>query len=216
MSRTAGIEKILRVMRAEAGNSAAVVSLRTPFQVLVSTVLSARTRDENTARASAQLFSKFGTPSAIAGARLSEIGRLIKPSGFYKTKARNIKKLARELLERFDGEVPQGIEALITLPGVGRKTANCVLVYAFGKPAIPVDVHVHRISNRLGLVETRAPEETEIALMKAVPKRHWIEINNLMVKFGQRVCRPVAPHCAQCGLMKDCNYGKLNVPSAHA
>ncbi|MFH1225082.1 MAG: endonuclease III [Candidatus Diapherotrites archaeon] len=209
-SEAAYFEKILRALREEAGGEAAVVQHRAPFMVLVSTVLSARTRDENTARASARLFAKFRTPREIANAGTAELRRLIKPCGFYRTKARNIKKLSREILGRFGGKVPGRLEELITLPGVGRKTANCVLVYAFGKPAIPVDVHVHRVSNRIGLVKTRKPEETERALMAAVPRKYWIEINNLMVKFGRKRCGPVRPRCEGCKIAEMCEYNKLS------
>lgn len=200
--------KILRALRFEAGGDAAVVQYRSPFKVLISTVLSARTRDENTAKAGKRLFAKFRTPKAIANAGTAELQRLIKPCGFYRVKAKVIRELSRQLLLHFGGKVPQSIEELVTLSGVGRKTANCVLVYAFGKPAIPVDVHVHRVSNRIGIVKTRKPEETERALENAVPGKYWIEINNLMVKFGRKRCMPVKPKCEGCKIAGMCDYYK--------
>lgn len=201
------IERVIRLLKAEAGGRKAVVSRRTPFMVLISAVLSARTRDSSTAAASARLFSKFRTPESIADASTKELRSLIRPCGFYRVKARTIKKLSREVLARFNGRVPSSIEELLSLPGVGRKTANCVLVYAFKKAAIPVDVHVHRISNRIGLVKTRSPEETEAALSRAVPRKHWIEINRLMVRFGQERCRPLRPLCPGCALAGVCGCG---------
>jgi endonuclease-3 len=176
-----------------------------PFRVLIRTILSQRTRDENTDHASALLFSKFRTPEEIAQADIGDIEKLIVSAGFYHVKAARIKEVSQILLDEFGGKVPNTIEELLTLPGVGRKTANCVLVYGFKKPAICVDVHVHRISNRMGLVETRTPEQTEDELKKLVPRKYWLEINDLMVQFGQTICRPVNPlHdiCPVSGLCK--------------
>ncbi len=186
-----------------------VIGKKDPFRVLVTTVLSQRTRDENTLRASERLFSKYSTPEEIARADIEDIEKLIKPSGFYRVKARKVKEISKEILERFGGRVPESLEDLLSLPGVGRKTANCVIVYGFGKPAIPVDTHVHRISNRLGLVRTKTPEETEKELLRIVPKNLWIRLNELFVKFGQRICRPVRPLCKSCPVRKFCKYGKV-------
>ncbi len=202
------IPKIIRLLRKEVGKTKAIVQHRTPFKVLVSTVLSARTRDEKTSKASAQLFKKYSSPKALSKAPLKEIEKLIRPAGFYREKAKRILQLSKELLERFNGKVPKNPEDLISLPGVGRKTANCVLVYAFSLPAVPVDVHVHRISNRIGLVRTGKPEETETELVKIVPKKYWIELNELMVKFGQRKCKPISPKCELCSLPPHCDYFK--------
>jgi len=141
-----------------------------PYRVLIRTILSQRTRDENTDRASAQLFSQYHTMTEIAGADPARLEPLIRPAGFYRVKAQRIVEVSKKLLDEFKGQVPDDIKNLLKLPGVGRKTANCVLVYGFQKPAIPVDVHVHRISNRLGLVKTKTPEETEVELEKIVPK----------------------------------------------
>lgn len=199
---------ILKLLNKEIGFHKPVVGFNSPFKVLISTVLSQRTRDEKTAKASKQLFKKFSSTKALAKAKLSEIESLIKPAGFYRVKAKTIKNIAIEIQERFKGKVPSSLEQLISLKGVGRKTANCVLVYSFGIPAIPVDVHVHRISNRLGIVKTKTPEETEIELMKVFPKSKWIELNDLMVKFGQKKCFPRNPKCEICLLKKECDYGK--------
>jgi endonuclease-3 len=169
-----------------------------PFSVLIATVLSHRTRDENTHRASKALLSKYSDPAELAAAPLSRIERLIKPVGFYTIKAGRVKEIARIILEEFDGEVPDDIDRLMSLPGVGRKTANCVLVFGFGRDAIPVDTHVHRISNRLGLVRTRSPEETEEGLKKVFRKKDWQDVNWLFVVFGQKICRPIGPRCGSC------------------
>lgn len=169
-----------------------------PFRVLIATILSQRTRDRNTERASAALFRNYPTPEAIESAPLADLERLIRPCGFYHTKARVLKEVCRALRERHGGQVPASLEELLALPGVGRKTANCVRVYGFGMPAIPVDTHVHRISNRLGWVRTRTPEETEEALVRSVPRRYWLDLNELFVRFGQEVCRPVGPRCGEC------------------
>jgi endonuclease-3 len=185
-----------------------VVSSAGPFKVLISTVLSQRTRDQNTEKAAKQLFAKYPTAKALASAPLTDARKLIKQVGFFKVKAVRIKEISRQLIERFDGRVPSDLQSLLSLPGVGRKTANCVLVYGFKQPALPVDVHVHRISNRIGLVETRTPEQTEMALAQVVPKKFWGEINHLMVKYGQSVCLPRNPRCEGCGIRQQCNYFK--------
>lgn len=171
---------------------------RSPFRVLVSTVISARTKDEVTGPASERLFALASSPSGIASLSPSRIEKAIYPAGFYKVKARAIKKLSRMLVEEFGGEVPGTIEELLRLPGVGRKTANLVVTLGFGKPAICVDTHVHRVSNRLGVIRTRNPEETEYALRRVLPRKHWIEINDLLVMYGKAVCNPVSPRCSVC------------------
>jgi len=171
---------------------------RSPFKVLVSTVISSRTKDEVTADASRRLFTEADTPRKLA--RLSEerIARLIYPAGFYRVKAKNLRAMAIMIVERFKGRVPQTIDELTTLPGVGRKTANLVLTLAFGKDAICVDTHVHRIVNRIGVLKTSTPVETEFALRKALPKKLWAEINDLLVTYGKRVCTPISPRCSVC------------------
>jgi endonuclease-3 len=169
-----------------------------PFQVLISTVLSQRTRDEMTAVAALALFAEFPDPPALARAPLPRVRKLIRPVGFYNEKSKRIREIARVVEERFGGRVPADIDALLTLPGVGRKTANCVLVFGFGVPAIPVDTHVHRISNRLGIVRTKHPEETERELASLLPRDRWLEVNELLVTHGREVCRPIGPRCEAC------------------
>jgi len=177
-----------------------------PFRILIGTILSHRTRDENTTKATENLFSRYRTPSQLANADPDIVRRLIHPAGFYNMKTKNIMLASRQLVEQFGGRVPDNEDDLLKLRSVGRKTANCVLVYAFNKPAIPVDTHVHRISNRLGLVKTKEPEDTEAALTKSVPKHYWLELNDLFVRFGQTTCRPVGPRCQSCSLNKGCVY----------
>jgi len=179
---------------------------RDPYRVLIRTILSQRTRDENTDEATASLFERYPSIEDVAYAPLEEIEVLIRKAGFYHVKARRVREVSRIILEEYDGKVPDDINELLKLPGVGRKTANCVLVYAFGRPAIPVDTHVHRISNRIGLVDTRTPEETERALMKVIPREYWIELNDLMVQFGQDICRPLGPRHEECPIADHCDY----------
>jgi len=177
-----------------------------PFKILIGTILSARSRDENTARVVNRLFAVYGTPEALSNADISDIKKIIHSIGFYNVKAARIKQVAKEIAGRFAGKVPADIDRLLELPGVGRKTANCVLVYAFDKPAIPVDVHVHRISNRLGLVDTKTPEQTEQELLQIVDKRLWTKVNDTFVMYGQNICLPIRPNCPACGLKKTCRY----------
>ena len=186
---------------------------RGPFSILIGTILSARTRDENTAKVVRELFATYGTPPELAAAEISDVERLIKPIGFYRVKARRIIEVARIISEEYDGVVPDDIQRLTSLPGVGRKTANCVLVYAFEKPAIPVDIHVHRISNRLGLVDTRTPEETEAALAARIPKKYWLRINDTFVMYGQNICKPVSPMCGVCRIRDVCDHYSRNAAS---
>ncbi len=179
-----------------------------PFYILISTILSARNRDVMTREAVRNLFSEYKTPEQLANAPIREIERRIIKSGFYKTKARRIKDVSKIILEKYNNKVPDTIEELIELPGVGRKTAGCVLVYAHGKDAIPVDTHVHRISNRIGFVKTKKREDTETELMKLVPKRLWIYVNEVLVIHGQNVCRPINPLCDKCKITEYCEYYK--------
>lgn len=177
-----------------------------PFLVLISTILSQRTRDEMTERASRQLFAKYDTPQALAAADPVELEHLIQPVGFYRQKAAQIRRVSRVLLDRFGGAVPGTYEELIELPQVGPKTANCVLVYGFGVPRIPTDTHVHRVSNRLGLVRTKGPAATERQLMRTVPKEYWLHINELFIRFGKDVCRPIGPMCPRCSFTDFCRH----------
>ena len=185
-----------------------------PLQILIGTILSARTRDENTTVAVSNLFAKYKTAKELANADTKKIEKLIKSTGFYHVKAKRIKDVAKILLEQHNGKVPADIDELLKLPGVGRKTANCVLVYAFNKPAVPVDTHVHRIANRLGLVQTKTPEQTEMELVSAIDKKYWTKINDTFVMFGQTVCKPIGPLCEPCLLKKNCKYYREEVKSS--
>ncbi|MCI4320370.1 MAG: endonuclease III [Thermoplasmata archaeon] len=178
-----------------------------PFQVLIGTILSQRTRDANTDRASALLFARYPTAERLARAPLPSIERLIRSTGFYHVKARVIRACARTLLAQYGGRVPSTLEELVALPGVGPKTANCVLVFGYGVPAMPVDTHVHRIANRFAVVKTRTPEATELALRATVPREFWIPINPLLVQHGQNLCRPRNPLCSRCPLEELCPTG---------
>ena len=171
---------------------------RDPFRVLIACLLSLRTKDETTGPAAERLFALADTPAVMLRLPAPAIERAIFPVGFYRTKARVILGVCRDLLEHFGSRVPDTIDELLTLKGVGRKTANLVVTVGFGKPGICVDIHVHRISNRLGYVRTRAPEETEVALRARLPRRYWIGYNDLLVSFGQNVCVPVSPKCSIC------------------
>lgn len=181
-----------------------------PYKILIGTILSARTRDETTTNVIKMLFSKFKNPEELSRANLKEIKELIQKIGFYNVKAARIKEVSKILVEKYNSEVPPNLEDLLSFPGVGRKTANCVLVYGFRKPAIPVDVHVHRISNRIGIVKTKKPEETEIVLQKSIDRKHWIAVNETFVVFGQNICLPIKPKCNVCRLTKLCKYYKNN------
>jgi len=177
-----------------------------PFRILIATILSARTKDENTTKAADKLFKLYGTPQKLAKAKVKDVEKVIKSVGFYHVKSKRIIEVANLILSKYNGKVPADIDKLVDMPGVGRKTANCVLVYAFEKPAIPVDTHVHRISNRLGLVDTKMPEETEMALREKIPKKYWLDINNTFVMYGQNICKPISPMCHVCKIRKTCNY----------
>src|SRR5256885_14315402 len=180
-----------------------------PLSILIGTILSARTRDENTSAVVKNLFARYKSARSLAQANLSDVEKIIKSTGFYHVKAKRIIEVASLIDSKYSGKVPDSLDELLKLPGVGRKTANCVLVYAFDKPAIPVDTHVHRISNRLGLVQTKTPEETEIELMKKIPKKYWLKINDTFVMYGQNICKPISPMCDVCQVKKECNFYKI-------
>ncbi len=177
---------------------------RDPFHVLVSCIISLRTKDDVTDVASKRLFARADSPSAMLKLSVREIEKLIYPAGFYRTKARTLRELACKLIDEHGGRVPDSLDELLKLKGVGRKTANLVVTMAFGKSGICVDTHVHRISNRLGWVKTKTPEQTEMALRESLPKRYWIDINDQLVTFGQNLCQPVSPWCSKCSLEKSC------------
>jgi endonuclease-3 len=180
-----------------------------PFKILIGTILSARSRDENTSKIVRKLFQKYKNASELATADLNDIKSIIHSIGFYNIKAQRIKQVSKIIVENFNGIVPNKIEELLGLPGVGRKTANCVLVYAFNKPAIPVDIHVHRISNRIGIVKTQNPKKTEEELVKNIDRKFWLVLNNIFVRYGQNICLPLRPKCEVCNLKNICNYYKL-------
>ena len=176
-----------------------------PFQILISTLLSARTQDATTLAASTRLFARARTPRDVMRLTVKQIEKLIYPVSFYRNKAVFVREASRKLQSEFGGRVPSTLEQLVTLPGVGRKTANLVMILAFKSRAnICVDIHVHRIANRLGWVRTRTPEETEQALYRVIPRRWWPVINLYMVTWGQNTCRPVYPRCHQCPIVRDC------------
>jgi endonuclease-3 len=175
-----------------------------PWAVLVSTILSLRTKDEVTLKASQTLLAQAPNPAAVLELSENQIARLAYPAGFYKTKAANIRKIASIILEKNGGMVPSDLDALLELPGVGRKTANLVVVEAFGKYGICVDIHVHRISNRTGWLSSKTPEETEMILRKILPRKFWKTINPILVLYGQKCCRPVSPFCSQCVIKVHC------------
>jgi len=176
----------------------------TPFHVLIATILSQRTRDDNTRKASDSLFKRFDSPDTIASAGTEEIAELIRPAGFPHQKAKALRDVCRILIDRFGSRVPSDIDDLLSLPMVGRKTANCVRSYAFGIQAICVDTHVHRISNLMGLVSTRTPDETEYELMEITPKERWSDVNRYVVRHGQTVCLPNNPKCDICSVHGMC------------
>ncbi|OGW64968.1 MAG: endonuclease III [Nitrospirae bacterium RIFCSPLOWO2_02_FULL_62_14] len=178
---------------------------RDPFRVLIACVLSLRTKDKTTADASRRLFALAHTPRTMLKLPLRQIEKAIYPVGFYRNKARQIKDICRRLLSDYQGRVPDSIEELLTLNGVGRKTANLTVTVGYNKPGICVDIHVHRISNRWGYVKTKTPEETEEALRRKLPEPYWITYNDLLVPYGQNLCQPVSPWCSKCKLVKYCD-----------
>lgn len=179
-----------------------------PFQMLVATILSARTKDVTVIPIVQRLFKKYPEPKDILKISIKELEKEFYTIGFFRVKANNVKKLAEIIVREYNSKVPQTLEELTSLPGVGRKTANCMLNYAFNKPAIAVDIHVHRISNRLGWVKTKIPEKTEEALEKIIPKEEWINVNRLFVGHGQTICIPINPKCERCQINRYCKSGK--------
>lgn len=180
-------------------------SHRDPFLILISCLLSLRTKDKTTNEASDRLFALAHTPATMLKLPLRKIERAIYPVGFYRTKAKSIHHICRRLLEVYGGRVPDSIDELLTLPGVGRKTANLVVTVGYEKPGICVDIHVHRISNRWGYINTKTPEASEEALRRKLPKQYWIKFNDLLVPYGQNLCQPVSPFCSRCKLTEFCD-----------
>ena len=204
------ISKVLRILRKESKKwdvpivTLTSVSSKDPFKVLISTVLSLRTKDETTAEASHRLFKKADTPRKMVKLSEKELQKLIYPVGFYRVKSKNILKICKELIEDYDSKVPDDLDELLKFDGVGRKTANLVVSLGFSKPAICVDIHVHRISNRLGYLKTKDPHATEMKLRDKLPQKYWIEYNSILVAFGQKICRPISPFCSECPVEKYC------------
>jgi len=209
------IEKVLNILKKKYKEWKAPIvteiasETKDPFRILVSTVLSARTKDAVTREASRRLFIKASTPRALAKLPPGEIEELIYPVGFFRTKAKRLPSLARIIIDKYQGMVPDTLEELLRIPGVGRKTANLVVTIGFGKPGICVDTHVHRISNRFGYVRTNNPTETEFALREKLPSRWWITYNDFLVTLGQNICFPRNPNCGGCPLNKLCE--KVNI-----
>lgn len=207
---TLDIDAIVEILRREVvGLVVPVVTefsrkRRDPFDVLISTILSLRTKDDVTRAAASRLLGRARTPAAILSMREDEIARLIFPVGFYKTKARTLRQVCQDLIDRYHGKVPDDIDELLTLKGVGRKTANLVVTLGYGKLGVCVDTHVHRVSNRLGYVVTKTPEQTEQALRDKLPRKYWIEFNDLLVAWGQNICKPISPFCSKCALLSYC------------
>jgi endonuclease-3 len=195
------------------GTALASVAVETedPFLVLISTILSHRTRDEMTTEASENLFARYDTPAKLAEAPLPDVRRRVRPVNFYVGKAKRVKEVARYVLKHHGGEVPRDYDELLAIPMVGPKTANCVLVYGFGEAAIPVDVHVHRVPNRIGFVRTKTPEETEAKLKDLLPRSYWPDVNELVIRFGKEVCRPVGPRCGSCEFASVCRFAKKDM-----
>ncbi|HLH85569.1 MAG TPA: endonuclease III, partial [Thermoplasmataceae archaeon] len=184
---------------------------RDPFWVLITTMLSHRTKDEVTDAAARSLHNRYGSIEGLANADYGEVLSIIDKVGFKRAKAERIIQAARIIRDKFGGRVPESIEALMTIPGVGRKTANVVLSDSMGKPAIAVDTHVHRIANRIGLCATKTPEETEEALRRIIPVEMWVGFNPTLVEFGKHVCKPVGPKCSECKILDYCKFGKKRV-----
>jgi len=202
------IEKVLEILTVTYGTNPWNWHTRqTPFQVLIGTVLSQRTRDEKTDEAAKALFSRYSSAEMLAAADVEEIARLIRPANYYNTKALRIKKISKIILEKHSGITPDTMYELMGLPGVGRKTAACVLLYGFKKHALPVDTHVHRISNRIGLINTQTAAESEEELWKVIPEEYIKFYNEIMVKHGQNICRPISPLCQECPIVLLCDYG---------
>lgn len=211
------IHSVIRILRREVPKwDTPIVTLmaetyESPFRVLISCILSLRTQDSTTAKASHRLFTMADTPEAMVKLSAKKIEKLIFPVGFYRTKAKVILDICRTLIDEYGGKVPDEIDELLKLNGVGRKTANLVVTLGYKKPGICVDTHVHRISNRWGYVKTKTPHETEFALRAKLPKQYWIEYNDLLVSFGQHLCKPISPFCSQCPVRHYCNQVGVTV-----
>lgn len=204
------IHEVIRILREEVASlrEPAVTQVsrqRDPFKVLISCIISLRTKDEVTRESSLRLFEAADNPDKMSGLTEKRIEKLIYPAGFYRVKAKNIREISRRIANEYHDRVPDEIDELLKLPGVGRKTANLVVSMGFGKPGICVDTHVHRISNRLGYVRTKTPKETEFALRGKLPPQYWMDVNDLLVTYGQHICTPISPYCSTCRLAPYCD-----------
>ena len=205
------IHSTIRILRREVPNwqtpivTVVAKTSQSPFHVLISCILSLRTQDATTAQASRRLFHLADTPEKMAKLSPKKIEKAIFPVGFYRTKAKTIRDICRVLIEKYSGKVPDEIDELLLLNGVGRKTANLVVTLGYRKPGICVDTHVHRISNRWGYIRTKNPKETEFTLREKLPKQYWLEYNDLLVTFGQHLCRPISPLCTKCSIARYCD-----------
>jgi endonuclease-3 len=205
--RSESIHEVIRILRKEVRRwpvPAIGHYVETPFTVLISCILSLRTQDKTTNAASERLFAIANRPNTMLTTPVAVIQKAIYPVSFYRVKARTIHTICEQILSRFGGQVPSKLEDLLELPGVGRKTANIVVTLAYGKAGIAVDTHVHRISNRLGYVKTKTPDDTEMALRKKLPRRYWLVYNDLLVAYGQNLCKPISPFCSKCKLAIYC------------
>lgn len=211
MQQSTVINSSLNILVDKYGFHKGACEQENPFKVLVATIISQRTLDETTERVSKKLFKKFPTPDKLAKATTAELEKILYGAGFYRQKAKSLKSLAKTLVGKFNSKVPSSLNDLLSLSKVGRKTANCVLVYGYGILAIAVDTHVHRIVHRLGWVKTKTGDETEKALVKIVPKKYWLALNRIMVAFGKDLCRPVNPKCPICPLLPYCPFGQKRV-----
>ncbi|MFH2027938.1 MAG: endonuclease III [Nanoarchaeota archaeon] len=206
MNKKQKIQKIIPILKKNYGNTMlASLSNLDSFKILIATILSARSKDEQTEPIAKELFKHYKTPKQLANAKKKDVEKIIKKIGFYHQKAKYIIETSKLILDEFDGKVPNDYERLMRCPGVGRKVAGCVLVYAFGIAAIPVDTHVHKLSNRIGLVNTKDPEKTEIELLKIVPKKQWFLVNDILVNHGKNICTPISPYCSKCTIKKYCS-----------
>ncbi|MBU1005862.1 MAG: endonuclease III [Nanoarchaeota archaeon] len=205
MKKQEKIEKTISILKKNYGNTLlASLSNLDAWKILIATILSARSKDEQTEPIAKSLFERYKNAKQLAKAKKKDVEKIIKKIGFYHQKAKYIIETSKLIVDEFNNKVPQNYESLMKCPGVGRKVAGCVLVYAFGVPAIPVDTHIHRISNRLGLVKTSSPEKTELELLKIVPKKHWFLVNDVLVNHGKTICSPISPWCSKCSIEKLC------------
>jgi len=209
MAQLKTIEKVIKILKKETKKfkNPIVTEVsydKDPYKVLISCLLSLRTKDAVTAKAANNLFKKAKTPSQMSKLKEKQIQKLIYPVGFYRVKSKRIKEISKVLIKDCNGKVPSDMDELLKLKGVGRKTANIVLVFGFNKNALPIDIHCHRIPNRLGWIKTKTPEQTEMELKKILPKKYWIDFNNIFVVFGQNICVPVSPFCSKCPIYDYC------------